>query len=353
MPAQTTPGLPDPAAAIRFATALAKAPGLAELERVFTAGFGRVVGVPMYGFYALEPGQQRIERNVAVNVSDVFVARYDRVMERDPLLERSRSTGRTAYNLAIMSAAEWEESAAYRLAYSTHRMRHVAEIPVTAGGHVLGALHFAASDPAREFAPADLRLAEAIGDALGQAIARIQAARRGEAERERGRLAVELAGIAVVVSQPGLLDLQLNDAARALLQGIVDGDEHVHRLVTGPAGAGRFSSGVPVELATGASGTLHAHAERMPDGALVTVLELRGEQPGLAGRFLRSLTPREAEVAGLVVEGLTDREIARRLLLSPYTVMQHVKSVYRKLGVDSRVALTRLLTGASPGPGMR
>jgi hypothetical protein len=51
------PGLPDPAAAVRFATALARASGLAELERVFTAGFGRVVGVPMYGFYALEPGQ--------------------------------------------------------------------------------------------------------------------------------------------------------------------------------------------------------------------------------------------------------------------------------------------------------
>lgn len=80
---------------------------------------------------------------------------------------------------------------------------------------------------------------------------------------------------------------------------------------------------------------------------------LDADQPGLAGRFLRSLTPREAEVAGLVVEGLTDREIARRLLLSPCTVMQHVKSVYRKLGVDSRVALTRLLTGASPGSGMR
>ncbi len=91
----------------------------------------------------------------------------------------------------------------------------------------------------------------------------------------------------------------------------------------------------------------------MPDGALVTVLELGGEPPGLAARFLRSLTPREAEVAGLVVEGRTDREIARHLLLSPYTVTQHVRSIYRKLGVDSRVALTRLLTGASPGSGMR
>ena len=47
------PGQPDPAAAVRFAIALGKAPSLAELERVFTAGFGRVVGVPMYGFYAL------------------------------------------------------------------------------------------------------------------------------------------------------------------------------------------------------------------------------------------------------------------------------------------------------------
>src|SRR6266480_2227118 len=182
------------------------------------------------------------------------------------------------------------------------------------------ALHFAATDPAREFAPADLRLAEAIGDALGLAIARIQAAQRGEAERERGRLAVELAGIAIAVSQPGLPDLQLNDAARTLLGGILDGDEHVHRLVTGPAGADRFSASVPVELATGAGGTLHAHAERTADGALVTVLELRGEQPGLAARFLRSLTPRESEVAGLVVEGLTDREIAQQLMLSHFTV---------------------------------
>ena len=42
MPAQTTPGLPDPAAAVRFATALAKAPGLAELERVVTDDVGQL-----------------------------------------------------------------------------------------------------------------------------------------------------------------------------------------------------------------------------------------------------------------------------------------------------------------------
>jgi DNA-binding NarL/FixJ family response regulator len=55
------------------------------------------------------------------------------------------------------------------------------------------------------------------------------------------------------------------------------------------------------------------------------------------------LTAREREVAMLVVDGLADREIAERLHLSRYTVSQYVRRIYRKLGVDSRVALTRLL----------
>ena len=55
------------------------------------------------------------------------------------------------------------------------------------------------------------------------------------------------------------------------------------------------------------------------------------------------LTPREREVALLVVDGHSDREIAQRLHLSHHTVSQYVKRIYRKLDVASRVALTRLL----------
>ena len=79
------------------------------------------------------------------------------------------------------------------------------------------------------------------------------------------------------------------------------------------------------------------------DGALVAVLELERERPGIALGALAALTPREQEVAVLVVEGLADREIAERLCLSHHTVSQYVKHIYRKLDVDSRVALTRLL----------
>jgi RNA polymerase sigma factor (sigma-70 family) len=75
------------------------------------------------------------------------------------------------------------------------------------------------------------------------------------------------------------------------------------------------------------------------------VLELERERPGIAVAALAALTPREQDVAVLVVEGLADREIAERLCLSHHTVSQYVERIYRKLDIDSRVGLTRLLLG--------
>jgi two-component system response regulator DesR len=49
-----------------------------------------------------------------------------------------------------------------------------------------------------------------------------------------------------------------------------------------------------------------------------------------------ALSRREREIVELVAEGETNREIAARLFLSPYTVKQHTTAVYRKLGVRNR-----------------
>jgi predicted ATPase/class 3 adenylate cyclase/DNA-binding CsgD family transcriptional regulator len=53
------------------------------------------------------------------------------------------------------------------------------------------------------------------------------------------------------------------------------------------------------------------------------------------------LTAREIEVLGLVAEGLTDAEVAERLVVSLRTVHAHLRSIYRKLNVRSRSAATR------------
>jgi predicted ATPase/DNA-binding CsgD family transcriptional regulator len=62
--------------------------------------------------------------------------------------------------------------------------------------------------------------------------------------------------------------------------------------------------------------------------------------PPVSGRVL---TKREREIAALVFEGLTNSQIARRLVISSRTVDAHVASIYAKLGVSSRVQLVNWL----------
>ena len=48
------------------------------------------------------------------------------------------------------------------------------------------------------------------------------------------------------------------------------------------------------------------------------------------------LTPREQEVAVLVAQGLSNRQIASRLMLSEHTIATHIRNILKKLGLNSR-----------------
>ena len=51
---------------------------------------------------------------------------------------------------------------------------------------------------------------------------------------------------------------------------------------------------------------------------------------------MEGLTPRELEVLQLAGQGLSNREIAQRLVVSPRTVESHMANIFSKLGVGSR-----------------
>ncbi len=55
------------------------------------------------------------------------------------------------------------------------------------------------------------------------------------------------------------------------------------------------------------------------------------------------LTQREADVARLICEGLSDKEIAKKIHLSPHTVKDHLKRIYSKFRVHARVQLVSLM----------
>ncbi|AVV46743.1 hypothetical protein C6376_40815 [Streptomyces sp. P3] len=65
-----------------------------------------------------------------------------------------------------------------------------------------------------------------------------------------------------------------------------------------------------------------------------------GNQPLLSGS--------ERAVTELVVQGMTNRQVAKQLDLSPNTVNFHLRNVYRKFGIGSRVELARLYQGVPP-----
>ena len=56
---------------------------------------------------------------------------------------------------------------------------------------------------------------------------------------------------------------------------------------------------------------------------------------------VQGLTPREREVLKAAATGASNKEIAELLVISPQTVMVHLRSVYRKINVNSRTAASR------------
>lgn len=65
---------------------------------------------------------------------------------------------------------------------------------------------------------------------------------------------------------------------------------------------------------------------------------------GTAGDGLQGLTEREQEIAALVADGMSNKQVAAAVFLSEKTVEHHLSRIFAKVGVKSRVELTRVIT---------
>jgi DNA-binding NarL/FixJ family response regulator len=114
-------------------------------------------------------------------------------------------------------------------------------------------------------------------------------------------------------------------------------------------GAGDHASVLAV-VEAGATSVV-VHPDELPDAARRTAEGATVFSPGLADLVLASVSPgaedptrltdRETDVLRLVVDGLTAKQIASRLVLSQRTVENHVQNMLRKLRLTGRAALVR------------
>ena len=73
-----------------------------------------------------------------------------------------------------------------------------------------------------------------------------------------------------------------------------------------------------------------------------------GMVPATSRPEVAELTAHEVQVALMVAEGRTNREVAAALFLAPKTVEHHLSAIFRKLGVKRRTELARVFAGELP-----
>jgi DNA-binding NarL/FixJ family response regulator len=168
------------------------------------------------------------------------------------------------------------------------------------------------------------------------------------------------------LTAPGPIDFALYDpstAPRAAHDGIdlLRDDPRVDKVVVYTWNFQPWSAGDWIRR--GASGYL---SKSLPAAPLVSALNAiragrvivaPGQQsaPGGGGWSGREegLTPREAEALSLIAAGLSNRELADRMTLSPNSVKSYIRTAYRKIGVNSRSqavlwAMTNGLASTAP-----
>jgi DNA-binding CsgD family transcriptional regulator len=317
-----------------------------ELGRRFLARARRLIDRPMLGVYLFDRETVRPGHIATENVSDAFLSRYEDVGRTiDPVLAEAVSSRAARYNLALMTLADWRRTTVYERAAHVHRFAQVVIAPVVVDGEVEGTVNVGDADDERPITAAEMETVERLARELALAVGEL---RRREALERSGREAweaLDAVPLAVAVTRAGERP-RLNAAGRELLGTGEEADAVVYDLLSRPPGERPRSFSREFELPAGDDGegrrlrgfTRPVSGER---DAWITLIEPL-ERPVL-DPDLPELTAREREVAALVAEDLSDAEIAATILISPHTVRQHLKQVYRKLGVRSRVGLTRRL----------
>lgn len=252
--------------------------------------------------------------------------------------------------VATLSAAtegHLERSVRYRDVFKPTGYGDEIRVVLTDGGLSWGALVLHAEDDNRMYEARDIRVVESIATPLAQGIrkALLLSAASSDQPDAPGLVMLDAGNEIQSLTAPADYWLgQMFDtsfAGRGVPSAVFHAASHARRAAVG----GTPPSKLHVPTASGRWLSLHASVLGPPEEGRVAVIMEPAQPLEIAPLIMKAygLTDREAEVTRLVLNGFSSAEIAGALFVTPYTVQDHLKSIFSKTGVSSRRELAAMI----------
>jgi DNA-binding CsgD family transcriptional regulator len=333
-----------------------------EVEDAFLDVAGAVIPAGGFGLYQIDAESGSMidfKAQVEVDFLDDYES-YGR--SDDPVLEFVLRQNRPIDSSRAVQPRVWQQSGA-RAALGVGGYYHSLEAPVVVSGVLYGTMNFARRDDQPPFGDDDLVAARVAGEQLGLATER--ALRYEQTGQRTTTLEHVLDRIpqALVVTDLDARIIFRNRAARGGPAGTNTGSTGLvgESIVEAMAEFRTLGKRVYTRTAQepGSQRRVVVKSFRLPDrddAAMTLVFEQAPEQPSRLPAW-EVLSKREQEIAELVSQGLTNKQIAERAFVTENTVKQHLKRVFAKTDVRNRAELMqRIWTAGGVGaekPGQR
>lgn len=335
-----------------------------ELEKIGTnymETITNLVRANAYGFYLFRARGEDLVRVAVHGGVERYVRRYEQYAYRvDPLLRYLMEKQQPICETQLFTEQEWQEHP-FRRALTMRRLVRMLEAPLLHEGEPLGSLFFTRRPDEPPFCEAEMRVMRTVTLHVTAAVRNALDYQRACTQRDVAEHVLDVIGSALILSDTtgnirfvnkqaeqflafcGDLGAQRDRLRRAIRENV--------KLLT-DSGVSTALSVVPAApRPTGTGASILLRSVRVPGagGTVATFLCSRTAE-GLRMNHLAGLIPpRELEVLELVAQGLSNKEIAARMIISENTVKYHLKRLFQIFGAVSRADLLAKATAYRPG----
>lgn len=324
-------------------TRLQSALSVAEVELAYLESVRALSLARAHALYRLDPGSERV-LSVASDADESFLREYERAGRcDDPIFAFARDRLRPVDSSRLRPEL-WQRCGA-RQVLGSAGYYHSMEAPVLVAGVMCGTINFARHPDDPPFDLADLCMTRRVGEQVGLAIER--ALRFEEAQRRADMFeeAINRMRHAVVVTdldgnvlftnhaaartpgrnQKGLVALAGEELARTVGQIRDDNRRVATGLVRTESGQRLIIKSMRLAKMNLSLSTIQACHD--DDDFKMPIWDV--------------LSPREQEIARLVAQGLTTKQIAESAFISDNTVKMHLKRIFAKTDIHNRAELVQ------------